>query len=202
MHSMERHTTRLYGSCSGAHDVPWDVKSASLDQFFPPWTVRRQVWSDSLKQQHSGISTDILLFSDINLSLIHHYRIHKRGLLHVAFRRTYMSQLRAFCLCWWLILRRVYCRQFRSALDRCVRQALLSSAKRRMRPIRVVETSVCDLPVLMLQDPSHAPGVVVYDCRPPLLPVSLGLSGIDPLSVLSPVVSASVTAIEDGLTMN
>ena len=43
----------------GAHDVPWDVKSASLDQFLPPWTVRRQVWSDSLKQQHSGISTDI-----------------------------------------------------------------------------------------------------------------------------------------------
>ena len=77
----------------GAHDVPWDVKSASLEQFLPPWTVRRQVWSDSLKQQHSGISTDILLFSDINLSLVHHYWIHKRGLPHVAFRRNYMSQL-------------------------------------------------------------------------------------------------------------
>ena len=35
--------------------------------------VRRQV---SLKPCHSGISTDILLFSDINLSLVHHYRIH------------------------------------------------------------------------------------------------------------------------------
>ena len=23
----------------GAHDVPWDVKSASLEQFVPPWTV-------------------------------------------------------------------------------------------------------------------------------------------------------------------
>ena len=79
----------------GAHDVLCDVKSASLEQFLPPWTVRRQVWSDSLKQQHSGISKDILLFSDINLSLIHHYRIHKRGLPHVAFRRNYMSQLRA-----------------------------------------------------------------------------------------------------------
>ena len=31
------------------------------------------MWSDSLKQHHSGISTDILLFSDINLSLVHHY---------------------------------------------------------------------------------------------------------------------------------
>ena len=77
----------------GVHDVPWDVKSASLEQFLPPWTVRRQVWSDSLKQQHSGISMDISLFSDINLLFIHHYRIHKRGLPHVAFRRNYVSQL-------------------------------------------------------------------------------------------------------------
>ena len=38
----------------GAHDVPWDVKSASLEQFVPPWIVRRQVWLDSLKQRHSG----------------------------------------------------------------------------------------------------------------------------------------------------
>ena len=34
--------------------------------------------------------------------------------------------------------------------------------------------------------------MVVYDCRPPLLPVSLDLSGIGPLSGLSTVVSASV----------
>ena len=79
----------------GAHDVPWDAKSASLEQFVPPWTVRRQVWSDCLNQRHSGISTDMLLFSDINLSLIHHYRIHKRGLPHIAFRRNYMSRLHA-----------------------------------------------------------------------------------------------------------
>ena len=58
-----------------------------------PWTVTRQVWNDSLKAQHSGISTDVLLFSDIHLSLVHHYRIHKRGLPHIAFRENYMSQL-------------------------------------------------------------------------------------------------------------
>ena len=69
----------------GAHDVPWDVKSASLEQFVPPWTVRRQVWSDSLAADHSAISTDVLLFSDINLLLIHHYRVHKHGLPHIAF---------------------------------------------------------------------------------------------------------------------
>ena len=38
---------------------------------------------------------DVLLFSDIGLSLVHHYRVHKRGLPHVAFRKNYMSQLRA-----------------------------------------------------------------------------------------------------------
>ena len=39
----------------GGHDVPWDVKSASLEQFVPPWTVQRQVWSDSLTANHSWI---------------------------------------------------------------------------------------------------------------------------------------------------
>ena len=79
----------------GAHDVPWDVKSASSEQFVPPWTVQHQVWSDSLKASHSGISTDVLLFSDINLSLIHHYQIHKRGHPHIAFRKDYLARLRA-----------------------------------------------------------------------------------------------------------
>ena len=49
-----------------AHDVPWEAKSACLEKYLPPWTVTRQVWSDSLSAQHSGISTDVLLFSDIH----------------------------------------------------------------------------------------------------------------------------------------
>ena len=74
-------------------------------------------------------------------------------------------------------------------------------AKRRMRPVRAVETSVCDLPVLTLHNPSDVQGAVVYDCRPPLLPVSLDLSGIGPLST---VMSASmvVPLREDGLTFS
>ena len=77
-------------------------------------------------------------------------------------------------------------------------------AKRRMRPVRVVEASVCDLPVLTLQNPSDVQGTVVYDCRPPFLPVSLDLSGIGPLSGLSTVVSASmvVPLREDGLMIS
>ena len=80
----------------GAHDVPPDVKSTSLDRFFPPWTVRLQIWADALQPCHSGISTDVLLFSEINLSLVHHYRVFRRGLPHFAFRRDYLERLRMF----------------------------------------------------------------------------------------------------------
>ena len=165
----------------GVHDVPWDVKSASLEQFVPPWTVRRQVWLDSLKQHHSGISTDILLFSDINLSLVHHYRIHKRGLPHIAFRWNYLSWLHA-------LLPSPVAQPRDSVLSPVstgpgsLRQAssaelveessrMTRRAKRRMRPVHVMEGSVGDLPILTIQDPSNIQGVMVYDCRAPLLPV-------------------------------
>ena len=73
-----------------------------------------------------------------------------------------------------------------------------------MRPVRVVEGSVGDLPILTIQDPSDVQGELVYDCRPPLLPVSLQLSDIGPLSGQPTVVSASVDMApwEDGLTIS
>ena len=186
----------------GAHDVPWAVKSASLEQFVPPWTVRRQVWSDSLKQRHSGISTDMLLFSDINLSLIHHYRIHKHGLPHIAFRRNYMLRLRALLpspvaqprdsMLSPVLTGPGSIRQPSSA--ELVRESPRRTrrAKRRVRPVRVMEGSVGNLQVLMIQDPSDVQGAMVYDCRPPLRPVVLQLSDIGPLSGRPTVVLASV----------
>ena len=134
----------------GAHDVPWDVKSTSLEMFVPPWTVRRQVWSDSLVANHSGISTDVLLFSDINLSLTHHYRVHKRGLPHIAFRKNYLTRLHISV----------------SETSRHTRHG-----RRRLRPVRILEVS--ELPTLTAQDLVDLPGALVFDCRPPLLPVSL-----------------------------
>ena len=119
------------------------------------WPVRRHVLSDSLKPCHSGISTDILLFSDINLSLVHHYRIPKGVLPHIAFCWNYMSRMP-------------------------------------MRPVRVMGGSVSDLSILTIQDPSDIQGALVYDFPPPLLPVSLQLSYIGPLSGQPTLVSASV----------
>ena len=77
----------------GAHNVPGEIRKVSLEKLFPPWTVTRQVFTDSLTSRHSGISNDVLLFSDIGLSLVHHDRVHKRGLPHVAFHKNYLSQL-------------------------------------------------------------------------------------------------------------
>ena len=64
-------------------------------------------------------------------------------------------------------------------------------AKHRMRPVRVLEESVGDLPTLTIQD---LQGAIVYDCRPPLLPVSLQLEDIGPLTLRRTVVSASLAA--------
>ena len=62
------------------HDVPWISKTASIEKYAPPWTVRRALWTESLRVEHSGISTDILLFSELGLSLTQHYRVYRSGL--------------------------------------------------------------------------------------------------------------------------
>ena len=59
------------------HDAPWISKTASIEKYAPPWTVRRELWTDSLRTEHSGISTDIMLFSEVGLSLTQHYRVYQ-----------------------------------------------------------------------------------------------------------------------------
>ena len=53
-------------------------------------------------------------------------------------------------------------------------------AKRRLRPVCVIEGSVGDLPILTIQDPVDVQGEMVYDCRCPLLPVSLQIVDCGP----------------------
>ena len=77
------------------HDVPWISKTASIEKYAPPWTVRRELWTESLRVEHSGISTDILLFSELGLSLTQHYRVYRGGLPHAVFRADYIERLRA-----------------------------------------------------------------------------------------------------------
>ena len=72
------------------HNVPGEIRGVILEMNFPPWTVTRQ-----LTAQHSGISNDVLLFSEVGLSLVHHYHVHRIGRPHAAFRGKYLVQLRA-----------------------------------------------------------------------------------------------------------
>ena len=189
----------------GAHDVPWDIKSANLEKFFPPWTVQRQTRMDSLKPCHSWVSTDVLLFSDINLSLAHHYRVYKRGLPHLAFRKDYLTCLRVFV-------------SQATALAQCdmaspvppgsvsVRHTCSSEqesesprktrrARRRMRPTHIRDEPVgVESPTVTVQDSLDLTGAIIYDGRPPLLQVSLRLKDIGLLPRTRPVASASLAA--------
>ena len=59
----------------GSHSVSSEVKTACLARFFSLWTVQREIWTDALKPCNSGISTDVLLFSEMGHVIIHHYRV-------------------------------------------------------------------------------------------------------------------------------
>ena len=187
----------------GAHDVPWDIKSASLEKFFPPWTVERQIWTDSLKPCHSGVSTDILLFSDINLSLAHHCRVFKRGLPHISFRKHYLACLRVFVstalaqcdMASPVPPSSVSARHDRSSEVESESPRKTRRARRRMRPTRVRDEPVgVEFPTLTAQDIPDLAGAIIYDCRPPLLPVSLRLKDIGLLPRYRPVALASLAA--------
>ena len=192
----------------GSHNVPWEVKSASLEKFLPPWTVSRKVWSEVLSAQHSGISTDVLLFSGIHLSLVHHYRVHKHGLPHIAFRKNYLSQLRALLpLPVGLPPARVVSPDSSGSGLLCLDDSpeLLRGPTRmtrrahwRRRSVRVEEPAVVSIPVFMIQDPLAAAGAVVLDCRPQLLPVSLDISGVDLSAGRLPATSADMDGLLPG----
>ena len=97
VHCVERHATGLYGP------RPWGTRCA----------FGRQVWQASIISFRPGlsrvrcgpmplnhvirVSTDVLLFSEVNIWLVHHYRVFRRGLPHYTFRKDYLTRLRVFC---------------------------------------------------------------------------------------------------------
>ena len=159
------------------HDVPWISKTASIERFAPPWTVRREVWTESIRLEHSGISTDILLFSELRLSLKHHYRVYRGGLPHAAFRSDYMARLRAL-----LPTPRSTTGEPASPPEtgRGVTPRSARRSHRLSRPVRVMLEAIGELPLLTVQNPADMVGATVIDCRPPGLPVSIPLSALSP----------------------
>ena len=162
------------------HDVPWISKTASIEKYAPPWTVRRALWTESLRVEHSGISTDILLFSELGLSLTQHYRVYRGGLPHAAFHTDYIERLRALLP----PPRRPEGEPAspqetgRGATPRSARRLHRSS-----RPMRRMSEAVDDGPLLAVQNPADMVGETVIDCRPPVLPVSIPLSALSPRTV-------------------
>ena len=77
-----------------AHAVPASVKTANLGKWFSPWTVKRQTWCNALNPRISGVSTDVLLFSECGAPLIHH--VFARGVSHISLRGSYVIKIRTF----------------------------------------------------------------------------------------------------------
>ena len=158
------------------HDAPWISKTACIEKYAPPWTVRRALWTDSLRVEHSGISTDILLFSELGLSLTQHYRVYKGCLPHAVFRTDYIEILRSL----------LQSSGQPGSTPTTGRGSTPKSARRlhrALQPRRVLSEAVDDAPLLTLQDPADVVGETVFDCRPSVLPVSIPLSGLSPGTV-------------------
>ena len=171
------------------HNVPGEIWKVSLEMLFPPWTVTRQLYAESLTAQHSGISNDILLFSEEGFSLVHHYRVHRVGRPHAMFRGKYLAQLRILLPvntimptaggssgpAWSTVPPTAGRTDGFGATPR--------PPGRRRRQGKIMDTPAQIAPRFTEQDPRMAAGAVMFDCRPALLPVSLDVSGIDMLAV-------------------
>ena len=148
----------------------------------------------SLTAQHSGISNDVLLFSEVRLSLVHHYRVHRMGWPHAAFRGKYLAQLRALLpVSTILSTSGAACSPVSSTARRM--DSLGGTPGRRRRPTWIMDTPAQTAPRLTEQDPCMAAGAVVFDCRLALLPVSLDVSGIDMPAVRSSIPPAKTDVV-------
>ena len=158
------------------HDAPWITKTAIIEKYAPPWTVRRELWTDSLRVENSGISTDMLLFSELGMALMQHYRVYKGGLPDAVFRTDYMTRLR-----------RLLRSPGQSGSPPETGSASTPTSVRRLhrssQPKRLFPEAGDNGPVLTEQDPADMIGETVIDCRPSVLPVSIPLSGLSPDTV-------------------
>ena len=69
------------------HSEPNFAKAANLVRWFPPWA--RAVWHKAMKSHVSGVSSDVLLFSESGSSLVHHPA-------QASLRGKFMAKLRNF----------------------------------------------------------------------------------------------------------
>ena len=152
-----------------AHRVPEEVQNIKLKMLIPPWTVTRKVYTESLTSRHSGMSNDILLFSDIGLSLAHHYMSQLRALLPLpAVPLTERESPEPGCSSM---------EDSPDAVGASSRPSRRAFARRRLTRVR--ETPRRIAPRLTEQDPLAAAGAMVFDCCPQVLPGAMDVSGTE-----------------------
>ena len=140
--------------------------------------------------EHSGISTDILLFSELGLSLTQHYRVYRSGLPHAVFRTDYIARLRSL----------LQSSGQPGSPPETGRGSTPKSARRLHRssqPRRLLSEAADDEPLLTEQNPADVVGETVFDCRPSVLPVSIPLSGLSPGTIAEARESSSFQPLED-----
>ena len=174
-----------------AHRVPEEVQNVRLEKLIPPWTVTLKVYMESLMSRHCGISNDIQLFGDIGMTLSHHYRVHKKGVPHVAFRKTYLSQLRAM-----LPLPTAQSGQKGSPETGCSTMEESPEAACIRSPMHTTgqgdtHTNCTPPDRVRPLDPLAAAGAMVFDCRPQVLPGAMDVTGTE-LSEIRSMTRASV----------
>ena len=152
------------------HDAPWISKTASIEKYVPPWTVRSQLWTDSLRVEHSGISTDMLLFSEVGLSSTQHYRVYRGGLPHAVFCTDYINRLRSL----------LQSSGQSGSPPETGRSSTPKSVRQSSQPKRLFLEAVDDEPCLTVQNPADVVGETMFDWRPSVLPVSIPLLGLGP----------------------
>ena len=158
------------------HDAPWVSKMASIEKYAPPWTVHRQLWTDSLRIEHLGISTDMLLFSEVGMPLTQHYRVYKGGLPHAVFRTDYLARLRS-------LLPSPEGADPPPATGSVLTPKSVRRPHRLSQPKRLFPEAVGEGPFLTEQNPAELAGEMVIDCRPSMLPISIPLSGLSPETI-------------------
>ena len=65
-------------------------------QFFPPWTVPRDLWMTALRPDVSGIAVDARLFHEAGCRLVHKYHVYKDPFPHPALRGGVLPRLLSF----------------------------------------------------------------------------------------------------------
>ena len=208
VHGVEGYTSRLDGPYTGRSQCAGRNQKSQLGNAFPSvdshtTTVCR---APVMSAQRSGISNDVLLFSEVGLSLVHHYRVHRVGRPHAMFRGKYLAQLRALLPVNTINLTAdgpsdTAGPPVTSTTGRTDELGATPRppGRRRRQQGQPRDTHARIMPRLTEQDPRMAAGAVVFDCRPALLPVSMEVSGIDMLAFRSMIPPAKSVVVPSDL---